>query len=243
MKRHCIPILFIWITGISVCKAQELPISVHYNERVPYLITTPEGVKGLTGTPVALAFKNANIQYTWKKTPPKRQLKILKDNSGLDCIAGWFKNSEREKFAKYTHFIYQDKKQIALTKSDNKKLYNHMSTDAALSSQGISLLLKDGYSYGAFLDKKIIQYRPTIYKSTIGNIAMLKMLQHNRVDYFFISYEEADSLIESSGIPKSNFKYISFSDMPKGEKRYLLCSKKVGDDIIERLNSAILDLL
>ena len=72
---------------------------------------------------------------------------------------------------------------------------------------------------------------------------MLKMLQHNRIDYFFISHEEADSLIESSGIPKNNFKYIAFSDMPKGEKRYLLCSKKVGDDIIEKLNSAILEVL
>ena len=68
---------------------------------------------------------------------------------------------------------------------------------------------------------------------------MLRKIYHGRNDYLFISLEEADALIEFSGLPKKDFKYITFSDMPAGEKRYILCSQKVSDEIIDKMNIAI----
>ncbi len=204
-------------------------ISVHYNERVPYLQTTPQGVKGITADPTNLAFEKAGIPFQWKRTPSKRQITILKMNKGCDCLVGWFKNPEREKFAQYTHHIYQDKPQVALTRADNKKLKNGVSIDNIFSNRALKLLVKDGYSYGGFLDKKISQNNPNLTKVIYENMKMLELIFNNRYDYFFISPEEAVGLIESSGISNKNFKYVTFSDMPKGEKRYIICSQKVGD--------------
>ncbi len=37
----------------------------------------------------------------------------------------------------------------------------------------------------------------------------------------------------------SDFKFIRFSNIPEGNKRYLMFSQNVEDDIIEKINKAI----
>lgn len=218
-------------------------ITLHYHERSPYYTTTENGVNGLIASIVSKAFNKAGIPFEWKKTPSNRQLKIIQDNLGFDGIIGWFKNPEREQFGKFSHYIYQDKPFIAITKADNSSLFNNMTVDSVLSNQNLILEVKDGYSYGAFLDEKIKKMEPVIDRTTSENIQMLNKIQSERADYFFIAPEEAESLIELSGLPVENFKYINFSDMPKGEKRYIIFSRNIKDDLIVKLNGAIEDYI
>ncbi|MCK5100668.1 MAG: transporter substrate-binding domain-containing protein [Desulfobacteraceae bacterium] len=242
MKKVIVVVMFhvfILVVNTTVCFAECPVISIHYHERAPYQETTDTGVEGLTGTPVTLVFQKAGIHFEWVKTPSKRQLKIIKDNYGCDCSVGWFKNPDREKFARYTYYIYQDKPQIALARADNRRLKSGVSVASVLSNRELTLEVKDGYSYGSFLDAKIAQYKPAIDRTTSENVYMLKKIHEKRADYFFIAPEEADSLIESSGLVKEDFKYIIFSDMPEGEKRYIICSQKVKDEVIEKLNKTI----
>jgi polar amino acid transport system substrate-binding protein len=213
--------------------------NLHFHERIPYVHEIENGVEGFTATPATAAFQKADIPFQWKKTPSKRQMLIIKNNKGCDCAVGWFKNPEREKFAKYTLPIYQDRPQIALTRADNEKLRSGMTVDSLFSDPNLILGVKNGYSYGIYLDMKIVQHKPAVEKTTCENINMLKLIHVRRWDYFFIAPEEADWLIESSGLSKKDFKYIEFKDIPEGEKRYIMCSQKVGDEIIERLNKAI----
>ncbi len=215
-------------------------ITVHYHERVPYLQTTPQAVKGLTADPTNFAFNEAGISFQWQKTPSKRQMAIIEMNKGCDCSVGWFKNPDRQKFAKYTNYIYQDQPQVAMTRADNRKLKNGLSVVNILSNRELKLLVKNGYSYGSFLDKKISQNKPRLTKVVYENMKMLELIYYNRFDYFFIAPEEANDLIKASGFSRENFKYITFSDMPPGEKRYIICSKQIQDSIIEKLNEAII---
>lgn len=83
-------------------------IVLHYHERPPYMETTATGVGGLTATPAGMAFETAGIPFRWELTPSNRQLKVVQDNLGHDCLLGWFKNPERETFAHFTAPIYQD---------------------------------------------------------------------------------------------------------------------------------------
>ena len=69
MKRAGILVLFVvfsLIVTAAVCMADCSVITVHYNERVPYLKITTNGVEGLTGTPAVLAFKKAEIPFILK---------------------------------------------------------------------------------------------------------------------------------------------------------------------------------
>ena len=55
--------------------------------------------------------------------------------------------------------------------------------------------------------------------------------------------EEAEDLILCSGLPVKDFQVIRFSDVPPGNKRYLICSRKIEEMTLLRLNRAIKDYL
>ncbi len=214
-------------------------ITIHYHERSPYYSSGPLGVYGICSDPAKLAFKKAGIEFHWEKTPASRQLDILKANKSRDCLIGWFKNSEREKFAKYTHFIYQDKPTIALAREDNYNLKSGRLLEEVFQNDKLTLLRKNGYSYGQFIDKKIFKLKPNQMMTNSENIGMIKMIHSRRADYFFISEEEAIELTASSRLLETEFKLIRFKNMPEGNKRYLLFSKMVEDEVIDKINSAI----
>ncbi len=223
----------------SVQAAGEDVITVHYHERKPFNISSVDGVYGLCADPLRLAFEKAGVRYRWRQTPSKRQMEILKQNRGRDCFLGWFKNPAREKIAKYSLPIYQDKPAVALARSNNPDVRTGVSLKMVLSNPSLVLLKKDGYSYGKMVDALIEETRPNQVITTADNVGMLHMIRARRADYFFISKEEADELIIASGFPDTDFKYVRFSGMPMGEKRYILFSKMIEDDVVARVNEAI----
>lgn len=203
------------------------------------MVTNNSGVGGLTGEPATIAFEKSAIPFEWKQTPSKRQIYLLQQNGDRDCLVGWFKNMEREKFAKYTLPVYWDKPQIALVRADNDNIPVVSTVSDVFSNPKLNLLVKDGYSYGDFLDGKIKEYNPVRTVTTVENREMLKMVYARHADYFLIAPEEAAGLIITSEFDLQDFKFVQFRDIPYGEKRYILCSMQVEDSIIERLNAAI----
>ena len=214
-------------------------IYLYYNERPPYLITTENGVEGLTGSPTTLVFEKSQIPFQWKQTPSKRQIYILQQNTGRACLPGWFKTTEREAYARFTLPVYQEKPQIALARADNDRIPSSGTVEDFFSNPQLNLLVKDGYSYGEFLDQRIAELDPVRIETTVENSGMLKMIHARHADYFFIAPEEAEGLINASGFDMHDFKTIHFTDIVAGEKRYILCNFQIDDATIERLNEAI----
>jgi ABC-type amino acid transport substrate-binding protein len=214
-------------------------ITVHYNERPPYLVTTDTGVSGLTGDPVTIAFEKGGVPFRWEQTPTKRQMYILQQNTGQDCVIAWFKNAERESFARFTLPVYRDKPQIALARADNENITANGTVGAFFGNPQLTLLVKDGYSYGDFLDQKIAAYQPNRLVTTNENSGMLKMIHAGHADYMLVAPEEADGLIKTSEFYAQDFREIHFSDLLLGEERYILCSMQVKPAVIEQLNEAI----
>lgn len=214
-------------------------IIIHYNDRPPYMFKENGKIKGLTANPVNIIFDKAGIPHRWVKTSSKKQMVLLEKDLGRNCLIGWFKNPVREKFAKYTHHIYQDKPQIAITRVDNEKIKDQITVDEILVNPNLVLLTKEGYSYGQYLDKKIEEHEPKRLEIVEDSAVMLKLLYMKRSDYFFIAPEEAEGLIKAAGYPREDFRFISFLDMPAGEKRYILLSQQVEDYIIDELNRVI----
>lgn len=214
-------------------------ISLHYNERPPYLVGKDGQLTGLTGSPTVAAFKVAGIAFTLHATPTARQLVMIKDNVGMDCGIGWFKNEEREGFAKFTKPIYQDRPHIALTTARNPKVKDNETVESVLGNKGLTLLVKQGYSYGKTLDTLIAKLQPVQHAVAVENVQMLKMILAERADYMLTAPEEADGLIAASDVGPAEVRKAHFSNAPNGEHRYIMCSKNVSDESIAKLNSAI----
>jgi polar amino acid transport system substrate-binding protein len=228
------------IFGLSFSFFAVAQVTLHFSERPPYVYIKDGQLSGLIGSPAEAAFKAAGVQYTLALTPTERQIRMIKNNVGLDCTAsGALKTEEREAFGKFSKPIYQDKARIAITSSKNTKVRDGSTIESALGDKAINLLVKQGYSYGKALDDLIEKMQPTKIVVTAENIQMLRMIRAERADLMFISQEEADSVIVAAGINAADIRKIHFSNAPNGETRYIFCSKRVPDEIINKLNSAI----
>lgn len=214
-------------------------VKIYYHERSPYYITDGDTVQGLCADPITLAFETAGIEYQWEKTPPKRQLDIILENTSRVCAAGWFKTPAREKFSKFTLPIYRNKHFIAIARSDNDLIQNNDLVDKILSERRLRLLVKTAYSYGEFIDQKISHWNPVKVATSSDNTGMLKIILYHHADYFFISEEEAEDLLSKTEFLKEEFQFIHFTDMPMGSLRYIICSLKMDDFYINKLNNAI----
>lgn len=213
-RSFLLGVCFFVLNGVVYLDAHSEPIKLVYNERPPYLQSDDsKKVIGLTGTPTAHAFNQAGIPYFWYLIPSKRQLLEIKLNQEPVCSPGWFKNPEREKYGKYTRPIYQDKAIAILTQKDNQKVLGIKSIDDLLSHQNLLLIVKDGYSYGKFIDEKIAEFKPHIQKTTQENDYMVRYVYRKRADYMFISPEEAQGVIELAQYQQSDFKLHTLSDI------------------------------
>ena len=226
-------------TAPSAENSKEGAITVHFHERRPFYMSYKDEIHGLVADPIALAFEYAEIPFQWQDTPATRQLDIIKKNQDKSCAAGWFKTPERETYARYTLPVYQDKPFVAVTRNNNELIAEVETLARVLSEHRLQLLVKEGYSYGNYIDAQRKTFVPRQTTTTADNQNILKMIQNYRADYSFMTEEEAYDLLISSGMNSSNFKVVHFSDMPQGNRRYIICSKQVEPEIIEQLNSAI----
>ena len=227
----------------SLAHASDETISLHYHNRPPYASLKPAGdVQGLTASPVAEAFSAAGIAVNWINTPSSRQLQLVQRNAGLDCIIGWFKNLEREQFARFSLPIYRDQPQMVIALKSNHRIAQQNSLSDLFKDRSLRLLVKSGYSYGPGVDDLVATLRPKKTVVTGENLSMLRMLSAGRVDYFFAAVEEVEYLIESHDFNRADYQFLSFAELAHGTNRYLMCSERVGHRLIERFNAGLLSL-
>lgn len=220
------------------CLAQDT-IHVAYAERPPYLTVQPDGSPtGLTGAPAAAAFKAAGVPVQWHVVPSNRQLAMIKDPRGLNCTIGWYMVHERLAYAKYTRPIFRDKGWLLLTNTAFAE--RGITTMQELASQrDLRVLIKDNYSYGG-LDKFIHQWNPVVAVSTASTLKMVQSVAKGAVDMMFVPEEEGNYILKNEAADyAAKLQLVQLKDMPRGPERYIMCSKAVPDEVIDRLNKAI----
>ncbi len=223
----------VFITLILLCELFSLEII--YEPRVPYIVENDKSIEGFVATPLIKALQKSNIKYTLKNKPSKRHLSEIASNKNPICAIGWFKNTNRERFAKFSKHIYQDKPLGILTHRLTH-IKENSDIEKIAQENKFKVLIKESYSYGDFLDGLIKDM--IIKKTDAKNYNMVTMIAKRRADMMFISYEEAMHYLDEHKY-KSRIKFIPLSGMPEGNKRYLICSKSVDDKTIEKINRNI----
>lgn len=216
------------------------PIRILYDERPPYMSSDGMGgVRGLTADVITHAMKRAGVPYQWVLIPSPRQLLMVGNDGGRVAALGWFRNPERERFAKYSHPVYRDKSIAILTRKNHAGVMRHSTLASLFRDTDEVLLVKTGYSYGPFVDTSIIELNPKRMSITGGNREMITMIARSRADYMFIAPEESGPAIAAAGFTADGFSLHHLPGMPPGEKRYLLFSRQVDDATIRRINRYI----
>jgi uncharacterized protein (TIGR02285 family) len=216
------------------------PLVLHYIQSPPLHYADSRGVlTGLAAKPAIAALAAAGIPYQVRQTLAKNQMALLKANEQPACMLSWLQTPERERIGKFTEVIYEDKRPFALTWAGNPAMHNEEDLKDTLTDQRLRVMVRKGVSYGTQIDRALIRYKTQAISTTASAAQLLEMLRQRRIDYFFISEEEAEEAIKTSGTPAGSYQRIYFSDLYKGYERRLWCSKAVPDDVFKRLNAAI----
>ncbi len=230
----------LWPLGAAAQTPPEQPVTLHYVVRPPYMMVQGDAVLGLTGGPSFQAFKLAQVPVRIQETPFARQLRTLKENTGQDCMIGMFWKAEREAFGRYSKSVYQDQPQLVLAAADHRQRFKaHAAIEDLFGDRSLRLLVKLGYSYGAPLDALIERLQPNRRTTPDENLQMIRQIKLGMADYMLIAPEEAAVAIEAAGFKPADFLQLRYANMPPGEQRHLLCSKRVPVETMQRLDAAI----
>ena len=163
---------------------------------------------------------------------------MIQANEGFDCGVGWYRNAERESFGKFTQPIYQDMPTVVVARPDFKP--TGITLKDLLADPKMTAVIKDGLTYGKYAFEQIGLAKASIRKVTDEQPSIARMISAGHANFMFSPQEEAGMLITTSDKTGSHsLKVFSFPDVEKGDTRHILCSKKVSDATIAKLNKAL----
>ncbi len=235
---------YVWVAILSSITLNQLvsaqvPITVLYSDRPPFMQKQADGIlAGTTATPAILAFTKAAIPFEIKEASPARRLQDVKENSGRICSIGFYKNTERESFARFSNPVSQDGKMIALA-NIKLQLAKSVSVDAILARSDLNILIKKNIFYGPFMESKFATMKAHRIESTAEYAQLIRLIHIERAQLIFLPEEEARFYLKEFGYPTSDFNIIQFPEMPAGEFRYIMCSHQVEESVMDKLNKAI----
>ena len=216
-------------------------LTVYYFERMPFFGDRDGKASGLLVDVSRLILDEAAVPYRFVNVPVVRLFDSLK-KPGNSCLAGAHRTKERETIYAYSDdFIYRDQPfRIIVNKARRKALPERPTIRQVLKSE-LRLGVAEGYVYGDWLDRKIVEYQPTLLRVNIGNDSekMHKMIIGGRFDYMFAVAEEARHIVAEDREHSDNLTTVEIADAPQGNMRYLLCSKGIDSVMLKKINAAI----
>lgn len=225
--------------GVAAEPAPE--VTLYYYERMPFFGDSGGKPAGLLIGISELIFDEAGINYKFINVPVVRFFESLR-KPGNSCLIGALRTKEREAIYAYSDdFIYRDQPfRVIVNKAKRKALPERPTIKQVLES-GLRLGVTEGYVYGSWLDGKIAEHQPIVQKINIGNETekMHKMLIGGRFDYMFAVAEEARHVVAEDQQHRSHLTTVEIADAPRGNMRYLLCSKGIDSAILQKINAAI----
>lgn len=228
-----------WVlAGSLALPAWAQPIALMYYERPPYMVDAGDGrVIGISADASSKVMTEAGLAWAWHKMASKRIIEIIQENTIPTCGIGWYKSAEREAFAQFSKPVYQDKTEVGLT-SKSLALPAGITLAKLLTEPATRVLVKEGFTYGGV--SALMKKHQTTQVSTSGSIKqMMQMLQGNRADIMFLSQEELGYMFDQGGYKAGEFNVVHFPDMPVGNTRHFMCSKKVPASVMQKIDAAI----
>jgi ABC-type amino acid transport substrate-binding protein len=144
-----------------------------------------------------------------------------------------------EAVAQYSVALHADQPHAVLAvPAVAARVKSHPNLKSLLADKSLTLAVIDGVSYGPELDALIAGSENRVMRRTVETAAMFRMLALGRADYLFVDREDWNYL--RNRLPElQSLVLLDFADMPPGLKRYLVCSRDVPAETMERLNRAI----
>ena len=212
-----------------------------YRDKPPYSYLENGVAKGFLLERTRRVMQRAGIESQFRELPPKRIfLEIQRDEQAI-CSFGWYKLAERERYARFSAPLHQDRPHVVLAGPRSvDAVRRHTSLKSLMSDATLIVAGADGVSYGAELDVMIAKFAGKRDFTLQSPLQVAKKIAAQRADFMFIDQEDYDYLTASNADFRSDaLVRIDYADMPAGLKRHILCSQRVGQETMRKINAAI----
>jgi len=246
MGRQSSPLLAPLFLALAVfvaapaAMAQSEPLTVLVFHRPPYYVVEKDGrFSGFLLDYTKTILDAARIPFRFEEAPPKRILKTLEEGAVAACAVGWFKTAEREAYARFSDPIFTGSPMGVAVRTAIIRTLPHAPTADALLWRGLRLGLRQGFSYGDWLDAKLAAHRSAADLTVAENDQLLEMIARGRIDYTFIGPEEYDWLVSKHPELPGKTSFMALGGVPPETPRHIMCGKNTPPEIMARINEAI----
>ncbi|MBH9554242.1 substrate-binding periplasmic protein [Inhella gelatinilytica] len=227
-----------WVIGVTAAQGQALQIE--YRDKPPYSHTEAGRPAGFLLKRTQDVLRLAGIEASFQEVPARRILSDIQSGRGPICSPGWYRLAEREKFANFTLPIHKDRPHVVLAHAAAAKaVRQHQRIAALFEDTSLVLGVMEGVSYGPTLDQALSKLTKPPVQAQISPMQLAKMVAARRADYMLIDQEDVEWLLAHEELGALGLVRLEFADMPEGLQRFLMCSKQVDSQTLERINTAI----
>ena len=229
--------------ALPIPAAAQQTLPVYYLDRAPYYFKQPDGQAGGFLVEVTrLILEKAGVPHRFEELPPKRILAEIQDGK-YACSIGWFKTPERESFAKFSLPIYRNQPMCIVINPDKRSVLPGKPTGGDIAGSGLLLGTIAGFSYGEWADGLISRFKPPRQEVHVEMATLFTMIAWGRVDYIFVSPEEAIPFIESRSDLAEKLLLVRIADAPEGSPRHLMFGRAVLDETIAKIDRAVIEVI
>ncbi len=233
--------LLLLLLSVAASAAAAEPLTVSYFERPPYYYTTENGAAaGILLDRTRQVMRKAGLDIRLVTMAPYRILYVLQHATVPHCSVGWFKNEERELYAKFSKPIYRNQSLVVLTSKVQRGKFSSQETLRELfADRSLTMARMAEFSYGEVVDKLLGELSPNSIFLTGEQSTLLQAIAENKATYMLVAPEEVGMLTRLIGLPVEDFVSIKLTDLPSGNLRYLMCNQAVPDETLQQLNRSI----
>lgn len=232
--------LFAAVFVATPAAASDHELTVAFNRKAPFFYFEGDAAKGLVVDIVSRTLNAAGLHYHYEEMPFQRLLYNLQIQRPDFIVLGLSKTTEREKFAIFSRPIFRDQTPVVLFRHEDHDRMAAFATFNDLVHGGMLYGRKRGTVQTADPLLKNMQERELIFDAEVVSFPLL--LLKRRFDFTILYPEEVAYAIAGSGIGENEMETRLFPDMPPGDYRYLLFSKALATETIERINASIPDV-
>lgn len=232
--------------GLSLAALQSLaepaPILIEYRDKPPLMHTVQQRPAGILLDKTRAIMERARIHASFQEVPLKRIVKNIQSNEQRLCSPGWYKLPERERFARFSLPMHQDRPHVVLSAPAMRSAVQaHANLRALLADARLKLSVVSGVSYGPELDALIAASAQVPMQVSVTPLQLARMVLAGRADYMFLDEDDL-RYFQQQGELSAEAAGLSLSDMPAGLQRHLMCSMAVEPASLARINQAIREL-
>jgi polar amino acid transport system substrate-binding protein len=214
-------------------------ITVAWRERPPYQFLDNGVPSGALIERTRRIFAAAGLSARLVNEPQKRIWSNFEHGAKQYCSMSWYWLPERASIARFSQPMYIDPPQIVLVaRPALARVRVHPTLASLMTDATLSVGLVDGVSYGGELDAMISRARSQIMLRTVDTTSMMRMLAAGRASFMFVDKEDWE-YFRNHDPTQTAIVAHQFPDMPPGQKRYIVCSRDVPVQVMDKLNKAI----